>query len=63
MRKTGRSRAEALFASSDRQAQHALKEKEKVRQEKAAHVAKLRAMRLAREEADKPADPKGAAGK
>jgi hypothetical protein len=58
MRKTGRSRAEALFASSDREAEHALKQKEKVRQEKADHVAKLRAMRLARDAAGKTAGDK-----
>lgn len=55
MRKSVRSKAEAEFASIRQQDKKALKEKQKVEQEKADHVARLRALRLAKEAADKEA--------
>jgi colicin import membrane protein len=53
MLKTVKSRAEAQFAATQKKDKQALKEKEKVRQERAEHVARLRALRLAKEAADK----------
>ncbi|MEE8516498.1 MAG: hypothetical protein V3T02_07660 [Alphaproteobacteria bacterium] len=53
-----RSRAEEQFAATQKRDAHAQKEKEKVRQEKAELVAKLRALRLAKEAADKEAAEK-----
>lgn len=55
MRKSVRSKAEAEFASIRQQDKKALKEKQKVEQEKADHVAHLRSLRLAKEAADKEA--------
>ena len=55
MLKSGRSRAEEQFAATQKKDKQALKEKEKARQESAEHVAKLRALRLAKEAADKEA--------
>ncbi len=55
MLKSVKSRAEQLFAANQKKDQQALKEKEKARQERAEHVAKLRALRLAKEAADKAA--------
>ena len=58
MRKSVKSRAEEQFAATQKKAKQALKEKEKVQQENAAHVARLRALRLAKEAADKKAAEK-----
>ena len=56
-----KSRAEEQFAATQKKNKPALKEKEKARQERAEHVASLRALRLAKEVADKKAAEKGAA--
>ncbi len=50
-----RSRAEERFAATQKKDKQALKEKEKARPERAEHVAWLRALRLAKEAADKEA--------
>ena len=63
MLKTAKSRAEEQFAATQKKDKQALKEKEKVRQERAEHVASLRALRLAKEAADKKAAEKAAAEK
>ncbi len=55
MRKSVKSRAEAQFTAPGKKAKQALKEKEKARREISEHVAKLRALRLAKEAADKEA--------
>ncbi len=55
MLKTAKSRAEELFTATQKKDQIALKEKEKAEQERTDHVAKLRALRLAKEAADKEA--------
>ena len=63
MLKSGKSRAEEQFAAIQKKDKQALKEKEKARQESAEHVARLRALRLAKEAADKKAAEKAAAEK
>ncbi len=63
MLKSGRSRAEEQFAATRKKDKQALKEKEKARQDRAEHVARLRALRLAKEAADKKAADKAAAEK
>ncbi len=63
MLRSGRSRAEEQFAATQKKDKQALKEKEKARQEKADHVASLRALRLAKEAADKKTAEKAAAEK
>ena len=50
-----KSRAEEQFAATQKKNKPALNEKEKARQERAEHVASLRALRLAKEAADKKA--------
>ncbi len=55
MLKSVKSRAEEQFAATQKKAKKALNEKEKAQQESAAHVARLRALRLAKEAADKKA--------
>ena len=50
-----KSRAEEQFAEIQKKNKPALTEKEKARQERAEHVASLRALRLAKEAADKKA--------
>ena len=50
-----KSRAEEQFAATQKKNKPALNEKEKARQERAEHVASLRALRLAKEAADKEA--------
>ncbi len=55
MLKSVKSRAEEQFAATQKKGKQALKEKEKARQERAEHVASLRALRLAKEAADKEA--------
>ncbi len=61
MRKSLKARAEEQFAATQKKAKQALNEKEKARQERAEHVASLRALRLAQEAADKKAAEKAAA--
>ncbi len=63
MLKSIKSRAEEQFAATQKKDKQALKEKEKARQEKAEHVASLRALRLAKEAADKKAAAEKAAAK
>ncbi len=55
MLKSVKSRAEEQFAATQKKDKQVLKEKEKARQERAEQVAKLRALRLAKEAADKEA--------
>ena len=55
MLKSAKSRAEELFTATHKKDQLALKEKEKAQRERADHVAGLRALRLAKEAADKAA--------
>jgi len=67
MQRTAKSKAEELFAASEKKAKKALDERAIERRKNAEHVAKLRALRLAKEAADKEAaagdDAKKAAGK
>jgi hypothetical protein len=63
MPKAVKLRAEEQFAATQKKDKQALKEKEKARQEIADHVASLRALRLAKEAADKKAAEKAAAEK
>ena len=63
MLKSIKSRAEEQFAATQKKNKQALKEKEKVRQERAKQVASLRALRLAKEAADKKIDAEKAAAK
>ena len=58
MFKSVKSRAEEQFAATQKKDKPALNEKEKARQERAEHVASLRALRLAKEAADKEAAEK-----
>ena len=53
MLKSVKARAEEQFAASQKKSEQAVKEKKNERQEKAEHVASLRALRLAKEVADK----------
>jgi len=55
MLKSVKSRAEEQFAAIQKKAKQALTEKEKAWQERAEQVAGLRALRLAKEAADKEA--------
>jgi hypothetical protein len=55
MYKSVKSVAEEQFAAIQKKAKQALTEKEKARQERAEQVAGLRALRLAKEAADKEA--------
>jgi len=55
MRKSPRSRAEEQFAATQKKAKQALSEKEKTRQAITDRMAKQRALRLAKEAADKQA--------
>ena len=61
MRKSARSRAEELFTATQKKDREALKEKEKAAREIAERMAKLRALRLAKEAADKEAAEEAAA--
>ncbi len=63
MRNSVKSRAEEQFAATQKKDKQALKEKEKARQEMAEHVARLRALRLAKEAADNEAAEAAAAEK
>ncbi len=55
MSKSVKSKAEEQFAATQKKGKQALKGTEKVRQERAEHVASLRALRLAKKAADKTA--------
>jgi hypothetical protein len=55
MLKSGKSRAEEQFAATQKKAKQAIKEQDKARQERAESMARLRALRLAKETADKEA--------
>ncbi len=55
MLKSAKSRAEEKFAATQKKDEQALKEKEKARQDRAEQVSRLRALRLAKEAADKEA--------
>ncbi len=61
MRKSLKARAEEQFAATQKKAKQALNEKEKAVQERVEHVGRLRALRLAKEAADKNAAEKAAA--
>jgi hypothetical protein len=63
MLKSARSRAEEQFAATQKKAKPALNENEKEQQKIAEHVARLRALRLAKEAADKEAAAEKAAAK
>jgi len=63
MRKSVISRAEEQFVATQKKDKQPLKEKEKARQEMAERVARLRALRLAKEAADKEAAAAAAAEK
>ncbi len=63
MWKSARSRAEAQFAATQKKDKQALKAKEKAWQETEKKVANLRALRLAKEAADKDAAERAAAEK
>jgi colicin import membrane protein len=61
MWKSSKSRNEKQFTATQKKDKQILKEREKPRREKAEHVAKLRALRLAKEVADKEATEKAEA--
>ena len=63
MVKTAKSKAEEQFAATQKRDQLALKEKQDARQESADQVSKLRALRMAKEVADKEAAELAAAEK
>ena len=53
MVKSAKSRAEEQFAATQKKDKQALNEREEARQAEAEHMASLRALRLAKEAADK----------
>jgi len=59
MLKSLKSRAEEKFAATQKKDEQALKEKETAWQQKMEHTAKLRALRLAKEAADKKKEDDG----
>mgnify|MGYP000029384567 CR=1 FL=1 len=63
MVKLGKSRAEELFTATQKKDNQARKEKDKASQERAEHVASLKALRLAKDVADKEAAEQEAAEK
>tara|TARA_B100001971_G_scaffold188283_1_gene189531 strand:- start:217 stop:462 length:246 start_codon:yes stop_codon:yes gene_type:complete len=63
MIKSAKSKAEVQFAATQKKDKQALKGKKKAQQEKAKHVARLRALRLAKEADDKETAEKAAAEK
>lgn len=63
MAKSVMSMAEAKFAAAQKKSKQALSEREKARQVEAKHTAGLRALRLARDAADKQAADEAAAAK
>ena len=58
MAKSARSKAEQMFAASQKKSDDHRKQKEKAERESDAHIAKLRALRLAKEAAEKEAAKK-----
>ena len=56
MLKSLKSRAEEQFAATQKKDEQALKEKENAWQQRMEHTARLRALRLAKEAADKEDD-------
>ena len=63
MQKSIRSKAEEKFAAIQKKDDKALSDRETARRKDAEHTAKLRALRLAKEAADKEADDLAAAEK
>jgi hypothetical protein len=63
MRISVKSRAEEQFTATQKKTKQALTEKAQARQERADHIAKLKALRLAKEAADKEAAGKADAEK
>ncbi len=63
MVKLGKSRAEELFAATQKKDNQARKERDKASQERAEHVASLKTLRLAKDAADKEAAEQEAAEK
>ncbi len=63
MRKSARLRAEELFTGPQKKTNPVLKEKERARQQIAEKTARLRALRLAKEAADKEASAEADAEK
>ena len=63
MLKSTRSRAEEKFAATQKKHKETMKEQERARQKDLEHTAKLRALRLAKEAADKEAAEAAAAEK
>jgi len=63
MRKSVKSRAEEQFTATQKKAKQALTDSENARQERADHIAKLKALRLAKEAADREAAEKADAEK
>ncbi len=59
MRMSVKLRAEEQFAATQKKDKQILKKKEKARQETAEQVARLRALRLAKEAADKDKEDDG----
>ncbi len=59
MLKSVKSRAEEKFTATQKKDNQALKEKEKARQQRMEHTARLRALRLAKEAADKKKEDDG----
>lgn len=55
MANTARTKADLLFAESEKKAKKALSERDKARQKSTAHNAELRGLRLAKAAADKEA--------
>ena len=55
MQISAKSKAEEKFAATQKKAARALQEDEKIRHERTEHMAKLRALRLAKEAADQEA--------
>lgn len=56
MQKSARAKAEEQFAATQKKAKQALNEKEKARQEITDRMARQRALRLAKEAADKESE-------
>ncbi len=63
MRKSVKSRAEEQFTATQKKAEQALTDSENARQERADHIAKLKALRLGKEAADREAAEKADAEK
>ncbi len=63
MANTARSKADLLFAESEKKTKKALHDREKARRKSAAHNAELRGLRLAKEAAEKEEADLAKAGK